>query len=179
MSFSESVACFRGKSGDLVVHYDNIAHMFQLPLAPTEKKTLIVLALKASVPYLKQTVHQVIISVPDADQCTVDKPVAPLPERCAPLDGAPPPDAWDSLSGSLREVLCSCFKALCGSSPSAPSLKTYHNSKGGLALKCYKGAQVRLGAVAAGSLCHRTGCCSSTGSACASQSHTPSLKRPR
>jgi len=118
----ESVACFRGKSTNCVVHYDNIKHMFQLPMAPLEKKTLIVLVLITPVPYMKQTLQQVVISVPDADKCTVNKPSSPLP---------------DSMSGTLKAVLCEGFTTLVGKPATGPSQKTYHNTSGGLALKAY------------------------------------------
>jgi len=118
----ESVACFRGKSTNCVVHYDNIKHMFQLPMSPVEKKTLIVLVLLTPVPYMKQMLQQVVISVPDADKRSVDKPTSPLP---------------DSMTGTLKAVLCEGFTTLCGKPATGPSQKTYHNASGGLALKAY------------------------------------------
>ena len=77
----EGLACFRGKSASLVIHYSNVSNIFLLPLSPTEKKSLLVLSLAAPVPYMRSTVHQGVVSIPDADKLTVDKPVAPLPER--------------------------------------------------------------------------------------------------
>ena len=66
--------------------------MFQLPMAPLEKKTLIVLVLITPVPYMKQTLQQVVISVPDADKCTVNKPSSPLPDRSVFLSVSPSQD---------------------------------------------------------------------------------------